>query len=146
MNLQECLSAIPHRPPFRFVDEVVELGDGRILATLLADPAADYFAGHFPGNPVMPGVLICEAVFQAGAILMLQRLGAETAGGKVPLLTRIGEAKFKHIVRPGDHLGIEVVLDDLLGEACYMTGRVTVDAQLVLRVSFVCMLVAEDPR
>ena len=140
MTFASAPASIPHRPPFLFVDEVVELTPERILARKQADASADFFRGHFPGNPIMPGVLICESAFQAGAILMLHRAGVASAAGRVPVLTRIREAKFKHIVRPGQWLEIEVVLDDELSGACYMTGRVHVAGRLVARVSFACTL------
>lgn len=144
MNSPPNVLAIPHRPPFLFVDEVVELTPERIVARKRVEPGADYFKGHYPGNPVMPGVLICESVFQAGAILMMHRVGKEHTQGAVPVLTRITEAKFKSIVRPGQTLALEVVFDEELGGAYYMTGRVTVEDRTVLRVTFVCMLTPEE--
>ena len=146
MNPESSTASIPHRPPFLFVDEVVELTSDRIVATKQAEPDADYFKGHYPGNPMMPGVLICESVCQAGAILMMHRVGDAAAHRVVPVLTRIKEAKFKHIIRPGQTLVLEVVFDEELGGAYYMTGRVTVAGRMVLRVSFVCMLTDESPR
>lgn len=140
MTPETVLQLLPHRPPFRFVDEVVELSAERIVTRARADPQADYFRGHYPGNPLMPGVLLCESVFQAGALLMIHRIGAESAAGLTPVLTRIREAKFKHVVRPGEVLTAEVVFDEELGGAYYMTGRVTAEGRAVLRVTFVCML------
>ena len=145
MNLPSGIALIPHRPPFLFVDEVIELTADRILTRKWADPEADYFKGHYPGNPVMPGVLICESVFQCGAILMMERVGGENAKGAMPVLTRIKEAKFKHVVRPGQTLAVEVVFDEELGGAYYMTGRVTVEGKLVVRVTFVCMMTPNIP-
>ncbi|MFH0982889.1 MAG: 3-hydroxyacyl-ACP dehydratase FabZ family protein [Planctomycetota bacterium] len=145
MNPRSGLALIPHRPPFLFVDEIVELTAARIVTKMWADPDADYFKGHYPGHPVMPGVLICECVFQAGAALVVHRVGAEKAKGAVPVLTRIKEAKFKHIVRPGQTLCVEAVFDDELGGAYYLTGLVTVEGRKVLRVAFVCMLAEETP-
>ena len=142
MTTAPPLESIPHRPPFLFVDEVVEIDAKRILTSKLADPDAEFFRGHYPGNPVMPGVLLCECCFQAGALLMAHRAGdvsgIDTDG--TPVITRIQDARFKRIVRPGDKLAIEVTLDDQLDNAFYMTGRVTVEGKLAVRVSFVCML------
>ncbi len=64
------LTAIPHRPPFLFVDEIVEVDDRRILTRKFADPDSDFFRGHYPDYPVMPGVLVCESCFQSGALLI----------------------------------------------------------------------------
>jgi len=135
---------IPHRPPFLFVDEVVELSADRVVTVKQTDPAEPYFAGHFPGNPVMPGVLLCEAVFQAGALLMSRRAGGDGADPATPILTRIQDARFRRTVRPGEKLVVEVTLDEELDDACYMTGRVTAGGRNVLRVTFACMRQTES--
>lgn len=134
------VDAIPHRPPFLFVDRVVEMDDDRIVTTCLADPKADYFRGHYPGEPVMPGVLIAEACFQAGALLIARRLGGYDASKGIPVLTRIQDARFRRIVRPGETLRIDVNIDEVVSDAYFLTGRVEVDGASVLRVSFACML------
>ena len=158
MNQESVLQTIPHRPPFLFVDEVVELDEQRIVTRVQADPEADFFKGHYPGNPVMPGVLLCECCFQAGALLVGHHLrsgqgaagfsprgrasgeNAATSSG-TPVITRIKEAKFKHIVRPGDVLGVEVVLDEEVNDVFFMTGRLTVGGKPALRVEFAAKLV-----
>ncbi len=134
------LEKIPHRAPFRFVDEIVEIEDSRILTNYFANPDADFFKGHYPGNPIMPGVLISEACFQSGALLMAHRQKEKSAAHSVPVLTRIQDARFKNIVKPGQTLSIEVTLDEQLDTAAYMTARVTCEGKSVLRVSFCCML------
>ena len=139
------LSSIPHRPPFRFVDEIVEVTDDRILAFAKVDPEADFFRGHYPGQPVMPGVLLCEAAFQAGALLIAHKLGSIREDKSVPVVTRIQDAKFKRMVKPGDRLDIEVQLDDQLEEAYFLTGRVRVGGAIALRVTFACMMAPVEP-
>ena len=84
------LDKIPHRPPFRFVDEVIEVDDTRIVTTYVANENAEFFQGHYPGNPIMPGVLICEACFQAGALLMAHRQSEQPATANVPASSRSG--------------------------------------------------------
>ncbi len=138
------LNAIPHRPPFLFVDEVVEVSDRRLVAAKRADPAADFFRGHYPDQPVMPGVLIAECCFQAGALLIAHLRGGSEVSAGVPVLTRIQDARFKRIMRPGDLLEIEVSLDDSLDNAYYLTGRVAVDRKPVLRVTFACMMADDE--
>lgn len=140
MSDPDFLQFIPHRPPFLFIDDVVEVSADRIVTTKRADAEAEFFAGHFPDDPVMPGVLICECAFQAGALLVAKRFGDRAARNRTPILTRITEAKFKHIVRPGSVLRVEVGLDEELGGAYFMTGRVTVGGRMVLRVTFACTL------
>lgn len=130
--------SIPHRAPFAFVDEIVEVHNDRIKTRTLAKPEADFFRGHYPHFPIMPGVLVCESCFQAGALLLVHRLGASAAEG-VPVVTRISDARFKRMVRPGQTLDVEVSLDEELDGAFYMTGRAQVNGQLAARVSFVCM-------
>jgi 3-hydroxyacyl-[acyl-carrier-protein] dehydratase len=132
------VSAIPHRPPFLFVDEIVEVSETRILTRKLADPEADFFRGHYPGQPVMPGVLVCECCFQAGALLIAHRIGANGVAQGVPVLTRIQDARFKRIVRPGQTLDVEVTLDEEFDGAYFMTGRVTVEGKAAVRVTFAC--------
>jgi len=137
-------TSIPHREPFLFVDEIVEVSDTRIITRKLADPEAEFFRGHYPGDPVMPGVLLCECCFQAGALLMTHRMqGADSIDG-MPVVTRIKDARFKRMVRPKDMLTIEVSLDDELDHAYYMTGRVSVLDKPVVRVSFACMLTPRE--
>ena len=135
------LTAIPHRPPFLFVDEIVEVTDKRIVTRTFVDPQADFFKGHYPDQPVMPGVLICEAAFQSGALLIAHLIGGvDTDAAKVPVVTRISDARFKRIVKPGETLDIEVVVDDELDGCYYMTGRVRVGGKLTTRVAFAAMM------
>ncbi len=137
------LASIPHRPPFLFVDEIIEVSKERILTRKLVDPESDFLRGHYPGQPVMPGVLLCESCFQAGALLIAYRTGSFDTSEGVPVLTRITDARFKQIVRPGQTLHVEVTLDDELDGAYFMTGRVTVEGKASVRVSFACMLAQE---
>ncbi len=133
------LTAIPHRDPFLFVDEIVEVTPDRIVTSKLVDPKADYFRGHYPGRPVMPGVLLCECCLQAGALLIAHRNEQHGAADAIPVVTRIQDARFKRIVQPGQTLRVEVTLDDRIDEAYFLTGRVTVDGKPALRVTFACM-------
>lgn len=134
------LHAIPHRDPFLLIDEVVTAEDNRLVTRRYVDPSWDVFRGHYPERPVLPGVFICESCFQTGALLIAHRLGAYGTDAGVPVLTRIQDARFKRMVTPGQTLMIEVTLDEELGGAYYFTGRVTVDDDPVLRVTFACMM------
>jgi 3-hydroxyacyl-[acyl-carrier-protein] dehydratase len=119
--MEQILKAIPHRPPFLFVDRVIELSEDRIRAAREISPDEDFFRGHYPGNPIMPGVLICESIFQAGAILLSSIIG-DVSGG-VPVLTRIGNAKFKSMVKPGDTLELEAELVEKVSNAYFLKGK-----------------------
>lgn len=136
--------ALPHRPPFLLVDEVVSFSmEGRTIRTRkTAAPDDPVFAGHFPGCPIMPGVLICEAIVQSGAILLAQL--AHTDARSIPVLTRLNNAKFKRMVRPGDVLDIEVSLKEILAGAFFMEGRASVNGKAVASVEFACAAVRRD--
>jgi 3-hydroxyacyl-[acyl-carrier-protein] dehydratase len=96
---------LPHRPPFLLIDEVLELEPGkRVLARREVRADDWWFAGHFPGRPVMPGVLTIEAIAQAGAVAVL---ADEANRGKLPFFAGIDDCKFKRIVEPGDVLSLE---------------------------------------
>jgi len=135
-------AAIPHRDPFLFVDRIVERADGRLVTEWTVPASADFFRGHYPGRPLVPGVLICESAFQAGAILCAGDDRDVTPEGAVPVLTRIGDARFKRMVGPGDTLRCEVTLDERVGPARYLTARLSCDGQSVLRVQFVVAVTA----
>ncbi|MFZ5759319.1 MAG: 3-hydroxyacyl-ACP dehydratase FabZ family protein [Thermodesulfobacteriota bacterium] len=138
------LSRLPHRPPFLWVDEVVMLEEDRLVATTTISADLDLFRGHYPHYPLMPGVLLCEAVFQAGALLIAERLRAEGEGdvspAGVPVLTRILGARFKREVRPGDVIRIEVRLKEQVGPAWFLAGKVLVHERTAVTVDFACTL------
>jgi 3-hydroxyacyl-[acyl-carrier-protein] dehydratase len=136
----DFLNYIPHRPPFLFVDRVLEENEDTIKTEKRVDPEEPFFAGHYPGNPIMPGVLIFESIFQAGAIMMGKRIANK---GRIPVLTRVNNIKLKHAVHPGDTMQIEVTLKDLVSNAAYMTGKATVNGKTAVTLEFTAMLVEE---
>ncbi len=140
MNETPTVTAIPDREPFLFVDHIREVSSDRIVTSKYVDPHAEFFRGHFPGQPVLPGVLLCECCFQAGALLMAHRAGSLEGPRAIPFLTRIQDARFKRVVQPGETVVVEVVLDETMDNAYYLTGRATVDGELALRVTFACMV------
>ncbi|MBC7712716.1 MAG: beta-hydroxyacyl-ACP dehydratase [Rhizobacter sp.] len=122
---------IPQRPPFLFVDKIVERLEKTIKTSFQVTGEEDFFKGHFPGNPIMPGVLLQEALFQTGAALM-----AGMAGGGLGVVTRVQNAKFKNMVRPGDLLEMEVELTESISNAHYMKGTTKVAGKTVLVIEF----------
>ncbi|MCH6256083.1 beta-hydroxyacyl-ACP dehydratase [Puniceicoccaceae bacterium K14] len=139
MATEDVLQAIPHRPPFLFIDEVVEESEDSLTAKRFVPESEAFFEGHYPGNPIMPGVLISEAVFQAGAIYLSKLLAADIEADPdlVPVLTKISDARFKSIVRPGDTLTINVKYKEKMGRFIFMNGSVqNQDGKKVMTVSF----------
>ena len=136
------LNRIPHRPPFLWLDRVLEISGESIRAEKVVPMDLDIFQGHYPDYPLMPGVLLCEAVFQAGALLIGELIrgdGSERESGEgMPVLTRIMGAKFKREVRPGDTLEISATLIERMGPAWLMKGAVRVGGKAAVQVEFAC--------
>ena len=136
MNREQICAAIPHREPFLLVDEIVEQSDARIVGTKVFRGDEDFFAGHYPGYPLVPGVLLCEAAMQCGAVLLSKHLaGVE---GKVPVATRMNDVRFKRMVRPGETIRMEIELVERLADAFFLTAEVTVAGKVAVRFEFAC--------
>jgi len=105
LSIKEIMNILPHRYPFLLVDRIIEQEENRIVGVKNVSINEPFFQGHFPGYPVMPGVLIIEAMAQVGGVLMLSR---EENKGKIPLFVGIDKARFKKQVFPGDQLILKV--------------------------------------
>ncbi len=136
MTQQDILDAIPHRDPFLLVDEILERTDARIVGRKTFTGEEWFFAGHYPGHPLVPGVLLCEAAMQCGAILLSRQVAADPA--KVPVATRMNDVRFKRMVRPGETLLMEVELTERLADAFFLKAKVTVDGKVAVRFEFAC--------
>jgi len=122
---------LPHREPFLLIDEVLELVPGeRVVALKRVREDEWYLRGHFPGRPVMPGVLIVEAMAQTGAVAVLSE---EENRGRIALFAGIDDTRFKRIVEPGDELQLECTLEQVRGPIGKGRARATVDGQLAAR-------------
>ena len=134
----DILASIPHRPPFLFIDEVIAVREDGITARRTIRADEPQFEGHYPGNPIMPGVLLCESVFQTAAVYMVKRMEGtgESAVGKTPILARIGDARFKQRVVPGDVITIEVTFKETLSKFHFLTGKVLKDGKVALSIEF----------
>ncbi len=135
--------AIPHRPPFLLVDEVIAIEGNTIRTRRRADPADPVFKGHFPNNPILPGVLVCESLFQSAAILMAHLLEG-AMDNAVPVLTRVSNAKFKHPVKPGDTYEMEVQFKEKLSNACFFNGVAKVNGKTAVNIEFACAVVTNQ--
>ncbi len=131
MGREEIEAILPHREPFLLIDEVVELEPGeRVVARKKVRPDEWYLAGHFPGRPVMPGVLIVEAMAQAGAVAVLSQ---EENRGRIAFFGGIDDVRFKRIVEPGDELELECRLERVRGPIGKGRATAKVDGELVAR-------------
>jgi len=138
MTLAAIHAAIPHRAPFLLVDEVAEQTDDRIICRKTFSAQEYFFAGHYPNFPLVPGVLLCEAGMQAGAILLARHV--QGAQGRVPVATRVNDVKFKRMVRPGETITIDVHLVERLADAFFLKAKVTCDGEIAARFEFACTL------
>lgn len=130
MDIKKIMEVLPHRYPFLLVDRIVELDKGKSITGLknvtMNEP---FFQGHFPGEPVMPGVLILEGMAQTGSILAC--LSETELIGKLAYFAGVDKARFRRVVRPGDQLLYKLELVKQKGKVIKMAGKVYVDDQLV---------------
>ena len=119
------------------VDEVVELGNDRIVCRKAIRTDDFFLQGHYPENPIVPGVILCEFAMQAGAILLSEQM---PAGEGIPIATRMNDVKFKRMVRPGDTIEAEVLLVERLAAAFFLRGKVMVAGSVAARLDFACTL------
>jgi 3-hydroxyacyl-[acyl-carrier-protein] dehydratase len=139
LELQQILELLPHRPPFLLIDRVLEVGEDRIRALKNVTINEPFFAGHFPGHPVMPGVLIVEAMAQAGAVLAVRGTKFDPAR-QVIYFMALDKVKFRRPVVPGDQLILEV--EPLRkGESIWkMAGQAMVDGAVVCSAEFLASI------
>jgi 3-hydroxyacyl-[acyl-carrier-protein] dehydratase len=141
MTVQEIEKLLPHRYPFLLVDRIIELDPNkRVVGVKCVTANENFFVGHFPGHPVMPGVLILEALAQCSAIMALTSMPPEKRAGKVIYFMSIDGAKFRKPVVPGDRL--ELHCEMIRSKAALMKtrGEAKVDGQVVAEGEFMAML------
>lgn len=140
LNIQEILEFLPHRYPFLLIDRVVEFERTRRLVAIknvtINEP---FFQGHFPGYPIMPGVLVVEAMAQAGGIILMHELPDRAE--KLVVFTGIERAKFRRPVTPGDQLRIEIDVLSFRPRAGRIQGRALVDGKLACEATLTCQVV-----
>jgi 3-hydroxyacyl-[acyl-carrier-protein] dehydratase len=140
IDIMGILAAIPHRYPFLLIDRMVDVVPGE-SATGIKNVSVNesFFAGHFPGHPVMPGVLIIECMAQTSAILVVRTLGPDAAG-KVVYFMSIDGAKFRHPVVPGDQMRVEVSKKQRRGPVWKFQGTAKVDGVVVAEAVYSAMI------
>jgi len=144
LDIRRVMAALPHRFPMLLVDRVEELVvDERIVATKAVTINEPFFAGHFPGRPIMPGVLIVEALAQAAGVLAVESLGL-AGSGKLVYFMAIDGAKFRTPVEPGVLLSLEVEFVQKRTSVCKFAGRALVGGKLAAEANFTAMI-ADPP-
>jgi 3-hydroxyacyl-[acyl-carrier-protein] dehydratase len=142
MSLAQIHAAIPHREPFLLVDEIVDWTDGRIVCRKTFRGDEFFYQGHYPHFPLTPGVLLCEAGMQAGAILLSKHVPVTNEG--VPVATRLNDVRFKRMVRPGETIDIEVDLVERLADAFFLKAKVSCEGKVAARFEFACAIAFVD--
>jgi beta-hydroxyacyl-ACP dehydratase FabZ len=128
-DINEVMANLPHRYPFLLVDRILEMEEGkRIVGMKNVTINEPFFQGHFPGHPIMPGVLIVEGMAQCGGVMIMKMLG--TPKDKVFYFVTIDEVKFRKPVMPGDTLRYELTVDKIKGKLCRMRGKAFVGEDL----------------
>ncbi len=139
MNLPSPIDILPHRSPFIFVDELTSLEVGQSAKGLWHLSGEEhFFAGHFPGRPTLPGVLMCEAIAQLGAIAVLTD---DRYSGKLPLFGGLDKARFRKQAGPGDTLELQAEMTRLSARAGKGSGRALVDGELACECQLMFVIV-----
>ena len=143
LDINEILKILPHRPPFLLVDRIIELEPGkRIVGIKNVTMNEPFFVGHFPNFPVMPGVLIIEAMAQTGGVLALH--DATIGSDKLVLFAAIEEAKFRRPVVPGDQLRLELEVLQRHTSFARMKGKALVDGKVAAQAILICKIAERE--
>lgn len=139
IQIQELMNLLPHRYPMLLVDKIIEINEENTKCKGIKNVTINepFFQGHYPGNPIMPGVLIVESMAQVGASLLLQ---TDALKNRIPLIGNIDNVKFRRMVRPGDQLVIEIELIWVKGNVGKIAGVATVDGEMAAQMEMVFKL------
>ncbi len=144
----DLAAAIPHRPPFLLLDDILELTKDNIRAAYTPRPDSplwrEVYAGHYPGQAITPGVLVCEMALQAAAVLAYETAKTEKLAG-VPVVTRLQNVKFKKMLPPGVRVEIRASLQERLANAFFMKGEVKSDAGVIAQLEFAVAFAPAEP-
>ena len=138
LDINEVLRLLPHRYPFLMVDRIVEcVGEHRCVGVKNVTINEPFFAGHFPGHPIMPGVLQLEAMAQTGGLLINRLAGS---GGRLPYFMAIDNARFRRVIKPGDQMRIEIEFTTIKTKLAKFQGKILVDGELASEAEMMCMI------
>jgi len=138
LDIDKIMEVLPHRYPMLMVDKIIECdGERRIVGIKNVTVNEPFFQGHFPGVPVMPGVLQLEAMAQTAGVMLSQKGGFE---GKIPYFMSIDKAKFRKVIKPGDQMRIEVEFLSLRSKTGKVKGRIFVGDALASEAELMCMI------
>jgi 3-hydroxyacyl-[acyl-carrier-protein] dehydratase len=144
LDVTEIQKILPHRHPFLFVDAIVEMERlKRVVGIKNVTINESFFQGHFPGQPIMPGVLIIESMAQTGGVLLLTEVPDRE--NKLMYFVAVDGARFRRPVVPGDQLKVEMKVIAWRGDFCKLEGRATVDGQLAAEATLMCKMVDRVP-
>lgn len=144
MSIDEIMKLLPHRYPILLVDRIIECDDERRIVGIKNVSANEpYFQGHFPGSPIMPGVLQLEAMAQTAGIL-LKRISGDKGG--MPFFMSIDKAKFRKVVRPGDQMRMEIEITKVRSKTARFNARVLVEGTVASEAEMMCMLADVEKR
>jgi beta-hydroxyacyl-ACP dehydratase FabZ len=139
LGIEEIMKALPHRYPFLLVDRILEVEAGkRIVGLKTVTINEPFFQGHFPGHPIMPGVLIIEAMAQVGGMLLMGQLADHDS--KVVYFMSLDNVKFRRPVKPGDQIRFELEMTQIRGMVCKMRGLAKVDGDVVCEADMAAMV------
>ena len=140
----EIYQRIPHRPPFLWIDTIIYLDNDQVVVEKHFPKDLDICRGHYPGHPIIPGVILCESVFQAGALLISKHTHGSDNKEGVPVLTRIYGARFKREVNPGKTVTVRVRFKEIIGGAFLMKGKVLIEDKVAVSVDFACAMATDS--
>ncbi len=139
MTITNIMKAIPHRGPMLLIDEIVEQSEKQIVCRKDFRGDEFFFQGHYPDQPIAPGVILCEAAMQAGAVLLADKANESSVSG-VPVATRLNNVKFKRMVTPGNLVDFRVTLNEVVANAFFLSAKAYSDDKLVMSCDFACTL------